>query len=137
MGSSFTEPLGLARVAGPSLTARGEQRIDLYAYEGRRPFLQCPDVASPTSVLGIELTLMAPGTITVGTFPVVSSFTGMGTPRVEAEFFQGDGSFFGQEASGGSVTLDEVGPTISGTYSLMFGTDTVSGAFSLPLACRP
>ena len=91
------------------------------------PFLQFDRV-----LIGIPLGSSQLG---VGTFAIVSP-SNQGPGSATVSYFTADGGGLGATGVGGSVTLTDVGVTVSGSFETTIGGTDLYGSFSAPV-CNP
>ncbi|MBK8171866.1 MAG: hypothetical protein IPK60_16165 [Sandaracinaceae bacterium] len=123
------------REAGAPLAPAPNQRLQIYLGEAGAVITAfCPDFAVDTSKVVLLLDIYA-ASIGPAQYNVCDGFS-CEAPYAQANWSGPLNGAFGVDAVSGTVTLTEVGEVATGTFTLMFGTDEVSGQFSAPIGCH-
>lgn len=123
------------REAGAPLAPGANQRLQIFLGEGGAVITSfCPDFATDTSKVVLLLDVYAP---TVGAAEYnICAGSSCEAPYAQANWSGPATGSFGVDAVSGSVTLTEIDTAVVGSFTLMFGSDAVSGQFNSPLNCH-
>ncbi len=128
---NVSETFAVVRLPGSPLSPASLTRLDVYAFEDAPSSVACPEIPEATS-RGLHL-IAEVAALEVGEIPFEGRGAGRGggIPRFDVTW-SGDTT---APATGGTLQLDQVDDVVRGTFTILFGEETVTGSFEAPRVC--